>query len=160
MAAPYNPRVDARHNKRCGPRFNNIVEDDFLLVTSVRPLSLTLGIQGVRVGHQPCNISICFGFLNNVDHAGQRAATRGALGRLHIEADLFAIRAVFLLGGVLEKPDAHIHGNGVKTTAMHDTCAGLASALLVRIDHLSYPLHLPSEIAVIRSRVGAGCHKF
>ena len=43
---------------------------------------------------------------------------------------------------------------------MDDLGAGLRRFLMVRVDHLTYPLHFASQIAVMRTRIDAGRNEF
>ncbi len=98
--------------------------------------------------------------FDDIGHACQRAATERPLCCFDVQRDGTACSSVFLLRVVLQEPHADIRRYRVEAATVNDTCAGLCRALLVRIDHLSNPLHLAGEITIVCTRLDAGSNQF
>ncbi len=119
-------------------------------------MPLSRWIKGIRHDQDTSDLAVLSAFLEDVEHARDRAAAGGPLGRFYEQPDRLAILAVTLFGLMLQEPRAHIHRHRIEATTMHDASAGFPRTLVMLVDHFSNPLNFTGQVAIVGAVLDTG----
>lgn len=148
--------VDRGHDERRGPRVQRRVALRTVDVGLARALARVRRAQRVGVLENLRGGLVAPGLLDDVEHAGERAAAQPALGRPDAQPDAFQRLAETLAGVLLQKPHAQVGRNRIEAAAVHDARAAGDSRVGVPVQHRAHPRHLAGQVAVVGAALGAG----
>ena len=151
----HDARVDRRHHEGRDPglEVGVVLRDGDVGLAKLRRVAV--GAQRVGIGELPAQLGIAGGFLDDVEHARDRAARGAAAHRLDPHLHARTGLAVLLHRVLLQEMHAEVGGDRVEAAAVHDAGAGGACRAFVLADHATDPLHLAGQVAVVGAGRGA-----